>query len=373
MNNMFSAIVFSDTYEDTVSELTKVRTHASIPFAGRFRTVDFILSSLVNANVSNVAIINKKNYASLEDHLEGGRYWDLNHRNSGLKMLSPFFKTDNNNEAFMARGRLDALRSVQVHIKSIKEDYVVLTNANLVANIDFEDVFDAHLKSGADITAVYSKQPSMSASDLIFDVDANSKINEITYSDANGNDNNVALSVYVMKRDLLIDIIRVADAHDYYDFEKYVLVRGTEVYNIAGYEHNGFAKVIRTVKDYYETSMQMLDCAVREQIFMQSRPIVTKPKDSVPTLYQYNAKVENSIIADGCRIDGTVKNSIIFRNVTVETGAVIEDSVIMQNCVIKRDSKLKCVVIDKNCTVNEDKKLCGDKYYPYVIEKGSEI
>ncbi len=373
MNNMFSAIVFSDTYEDTFNELTQVRTHASIPFAGRFRTVDFILSSLVNANVSNVAVINKKNYASLEDHLDGGRYWDLNHRNSGLKMLSPFFKTDNNNEVFMARGRLDALRSVQIHIKSIKEDYVVLTNANLVANIDFEDVFDAHIKSGADITAVYSKQASVSASDLVFDVDNNSKINEITFSSANGDDKNISLGIYVMKRDLLLDIIRVANSHDYYNFEKYVLVRGVSTYNIVGYEHKGFAKIIRTVKDYYETSMQMLDTDVRGQIFMPSRPIVTKPKDSVPTLYQYNAKVENSIIADGCHIDGTVKNSIIFRNVTIETGAVIEDSVVMQNCVIKRDSNLKCVVIDKDSTVNEDKKLCGDKYYPYVIEKGSNV
>ena len=373
MNNMFSAIVFSDTYEDTSSELTKVRTHASIPFAGRFRTIDFILSSLVNANVSNVAVINKKNYASLEDHLEGGRYWDLNHRNSGLRMLSPFFKTENNNEVFMARGRLDALRSVQIHIKSIKEDYVVLTNANLVANIDFENVFEAHIKSGADITAVYSKQSSLSGADLVFDIDSDSKIKEITYSSADGDDNNIALSIYVMKRDLLMDIIRTADLYDHYNFEKYVLVRGVETYNIVGYEHKGFARIIRTVKDYYETSMQMLDNDVRNQIFMPSRPIVTKPKDSVPTLYQYNAKIENSIIADGCHIDGTVKNSIIFRNVTVQTGAVIEDSVVMQNCVIKRDSNLKSVVIDKNCVINEDKKLCGDKEYPYVIEKGSTI
>ncbi len=373
MSNMFSAIVFSDTYEDTVNELTRVRTHASIPFAGRFRTVDFVLSSLVNANVSNVAVITKKNYASLEDHLEGGRYWDLDHRNSGLRILSPFFKTENNSEAFMARGRLDALRSVQIHIKAIKEDYVVITNANLVANIDFEDVFDSHLKSGADITAVYSKQSSTSTADLVFDVEGNSRINEVTFSNADGDSKNVSLSIYVMKRDLLLDIIRTADSHDYYNFEKYVLVRGASVYNITGYEHKGYASVIRTVKDYYETSMQMLDSDVRMQIFMPERPIVTRPKDSVPTLYQYNAKIENSLIADGCHIDGTVKNSIIFRNVTVETGAVIEDSIIMQNCVIKRGANLKCVVIDKDSEISEDKQLCGDKYYPYVIEKGLTI
>ena len=171
MNNMFSALVFSDTYEDTFNELTKERTHASIPFAGRFRTIDFVLSSLVNANVSNVAVITTKNYASLDEHLEGGRYWDLNHRNSGLRILSPFFKTENNSEAFMARGRLDALRSVQIHIKSIKEDYVVIANANVVANIDFDDVFRTHINSGADITAVFAKQTSLCCGDLVLDID----------------------------------------------------------------------------------------------------------------------------------------------------------------------------------------------------------
>ncbi len=373
MNNMFSALVFSDTYEDTFNELVKDRTHASIPFAGRFRTIDFVLSSLVNANISNVAVITKNNYASLDEHLEGGRYWDLNHRNSGLRILSPFFKTENNSEAFMARGRLDALRSVQIHIKSIKEDYVVITNANVVANIDFENVFKSHINSGADITAVYSKQRSLSCADLVVDVDKNSKITEITYSNGDGETKNTSLNIYVMKRDLLLDIISVADAHDYYNFEKYVLVRGVSMYNINGYEHKEYAKVLRTVCDYFEASMKMLNSSVRGEIFMTKRPIVTRPRDSVPTLYQYNAKVENSLVADGCKIDGTVKNSIIFRNVTIETGAVVENSVIMQNCVIKRDSRLNCVVIDNDCTVSEEKNLCGDKYYPYVIEKSTKI
>ncbi len=373
MNNMFSALVFSDIYDDSVNELIKDRTYASIPFAGRFRTIDFVLSSLVNANVSNVAVITKKNYASLDEHLDGGRYWDLNHRNSGLRILSPFFKTGNNNEAFMARGRLDALRSVQIHIKSIKEDYVVITNANIVANIDFEDVFNTHINSGADITALYSKQPSFSSAELLLDVDKKENVNEFVYSTGDGEIKNLALGVYVMKRDLLLDIIRTADAHDYYNFEKYVLVRGAEMYKISGYEHKNYAKIITTVRDYFDASMQMLDGDVRADVFMPARPIVTRPKDSVPTLYQYNAKVENSLVADGCNIDGTVKNSIIFRNVTIETGAVIENSVIMQNCVIKRNSKLNCVVIDNDSTVNADKRLCGDKYYPYVIEKGSDI
>ncbi len=373
MKNMFSALIFSDSYESTPMELTKERTLASIPFAGRFRSVDFILSSLVNADVSNVAVITKRNYASLEDHLGGGRYWDLNHRNSGLRILSPFFKTANNSEAFMARGRLDALRSVQIHINSIKEEYVVLTNGNLIANIDFDSVFESHISSGSDITAVYSKIPSTSNLDFIVNVDESGRINEFSYSQGDKSNQNVCLNIYVMKRDLLQDIIRKADTRDLYNFEKHVLVPGATDYNITGYEHKEYARIIRTAEDYYDISMQCLSEDVRLQLFSPSRPIMTKPMDSVPTLYQYNAKVENSLIADGCRIDGTVKNSIIFRNVTVETGAVIENSIIMQNCVIAKDCSLDCVILDKNTTVSADKNLCGDKKYPYVFTKGTKI
>ena len=373
MKNLFSALIFSDTYSSEPIEITKERTLASIPFAGRFRTVDFVLSSLVNADVSNVAVITKRNYASLEDHLGSGAHWDLDHRNSRLRILSPFFKTANNNEAFMARGRLDALRSVQVYIKSIKEDYVVLTGGNLIANIDFESVFSAHLESGADITTVYANTVSTSSLDVIMDMDESGRVNELTYSTGEGACADVSLNIYVLKRDLLVDIIRKADAYDYYNFEKHVLITGAKELNIVGFKHDGYARIIRSVKDYYETSMEMLSREVRGEVFDPSRPVITRPMDTVPVLYEYNAKIENSLIADGCRIDGTVKNSIIFRNVVVETGAVVENCIIMQNCVIGRDSVLKSVVADKNTVISPNKQLVGDEKYPYVLSKGQNI
>ena len=372
MKNMFSALIFSDTYGSEPMEITKERTLASIPFAGRFRTVDFVLSSLVNADVSNVAVITKRNYASLEDHLGSGQNWDLDHRNSGLRILSPFFKTKNNTEAFMARGRLDALRSVQLHIKSIKEEYVVLTNGNLIANVDFDSAFKAHIESGADITTVYSNIRSDSSLDLVLNLNGE-QVNNFSYSAGNGECANVSLNIYLMKRDLLLDIIRHADSYDLYNFEKHVLIRGTEDMVIRGYEHKAYARIIRDVNDYYDTSMELLSKDVRAEVFKEDSPIMTRPMDSVPVLYQYNAKIENSLVADGCRIDGTVKNSIIFRNVTIETGAVIENSIIMQNCVIGSDSVLNCAILDKNTNISSDKKLLGDKKYPYVITKGTNL
>lgn len=371
--NQFSALIFSDSYSELGNELLNNRTLASIPFGARFRTVDFVLSSLVNAGVSNVAVITKKNYASLEDHLGGGKYWDLDHRNSGLRILSPFFRAQNNNEAFMARGKLDALRSVQKHIKSIREEYVVLTKANLIANIDFDKVFEAHIESKADITTVYSNTVSRSASDLVLDMDADNNVKDITYSEPDTTSKNLSLNIHIMKRDLLLDIIRRADAHDYYSFDKYALIKNVNNLNIHGYEHKGFAQLIYSVKDYYDTSLEMLDMDVRRDIFNPERPVMTRTKDSVPALYHYNAKIENSIIADGCHIDGTVKNSIIFRNVVIEAGAVVENSIVMQNTVIGAGSTLNYVILDKNIKVSANKHLCGALEYPYVFVKNTEI
>lgn len=371
--NLFAGIIFSDSYAGNTNLLVQNRTLASIPFCGRFRTVDFILSSFVNSGVDNVAVVTKRNYASLEDHLGGGRYWDLDHRSSGLRILSPFFKTENNNEVFMARGKLDALRSVQPYIKDIKEEYIVLSNANVIANIDFDSVFDFHIESGADITAVYSKL-SGSKSDLEVKTDDSGRIRELTYIVDGGEDKkDTALGIYVMKRSLLLDIIRRADEHDHYSFEKYALIKNTNDFKIMGYEHKSFAGLIHTVKNYYDISMIMLEDEIRRQVFLPERPVMTRVMDTVPALYKYNANVENSLIADGCRIDGTVRNSIIFRNVTIESGAVVENSIIMQNSVIEKNCGLGYVILDKNIYVSEHKFLRGAPEYPYVFVKNTKI
>lgn len=370
--NLFSSLIFSDSYSGQSNELATNRTLASIPFAGRFRLVDFTLSALVNAGVSNVAVITKSNYASLQDHLGDGKYWDLNHRNSGLRLLSPFFRSETNNEAFMARGKLDALRSVQKYIASIKEEYVVLSNANVVANVDFDSAFDQHISSGADITCIYANLPSDSQSMLKLELDGTS-VKAMTYAQVENKTVSASLNIYLMKRDLLLDIIREADTYDHYIFEKYALINNVGKLDIRAFEHKDYARIIRNVNDYYQASVDMLDADIRAEVFKSDSPVMTRVKDSVPALYHYNANIENSLIADGCHIDGTVKNSIIFRNVTIETGAVVENSIIMQNSVIGKNSTLNCVILDKDVTVSENKILCGAAEYPYVFKKNTKI
>lgn len=315
LTKKFSAVIFSDTYEN--NRLTRLRAISALPFAARFCLVDFILSSLVNAGVANIYVITNKSCPLLEKHLSGGRYWDLNHRNSGLKILPT---------GFIARDMADALGCVKQSLRAVKEEYVVLCSANLIANIDFENVFDFHVRSKADVTLVYSDSHLQKQK----------------------------LGIYVMKRSLLLDIIEHGHLPGYA--------------KTAEYTHYEYSRSVFSLRDYYDANMDMLDKEKRNQLFNENRPVMTNINDSIPVLYRYNARVENSLIADGCEIDGTVRNSILFRNVSVKTGAVIENSIIMQNGIIGRDCIIKNVVADENLWATDGKEIYGVADYPFLIQ-----
>ena len=147
-------IIFPNTYDSLIPELVSERLMASIPFAGRYRMVDFILSSMVNSGIGNVSLIVRKNYHSLMDHLGSGREWDLTRKNGGLNIVPPFAQKN----IKMYTGRVEALASVLEFLKDQKEKYVVMSDANIAVNFDFKAFMDAHIASGADVTVAYSQE-----------------------------------------------------------------------------------------------------------------------------------------------------------------------------------------------------------------------
>ena len=370
-----SAIIFSGSYAIESGELSRRRTLASIPFAGRFRTIDFILSSLVAAGIRDVGVVTKENYSSLEDHLGGGRYWDLDHKNTGLKILSPYSANPAGvGEHF--RGKLDALRSFVKYIELLEGEYIVLANGNTVANVDIQGALEQHISTGADITAVYAKMQSGFYANLQAACpESGQRITGFAYCDRDsaGDFKNVLLNVYILKRDFLLSFLKRAQIYDYYGLERQMLINRVDEFKIYGYEHSGYARIIYTNRQYYKASMELLDQNVRRELFNPMRPVMTKTKDTAPTIYEYGAKVQNSLIADGCKIDGCVKNSIIFRDVVIEAGAVVDSCVIMQSSIIRKNAKLFAVITDKNTTVSDSVQLMGSPDYPYLLQKWTVI
>lgn len=364
-------ILFADSNETLAhSELSNERTLASVPFGGRYRLVDFALSSLVGAQIRNIGIVTRNNYGSLMDHVSWGKDWDLNRKNGGIKFLTPFLTT---NEYAAIGNRIEALNSVMDYIKSALPEYCILCDSNIVMNIDLEKFMEYHEAKGGDITFAYTNM-STTAKELEVTLDEDGKLVDTLYHQYPHNEKkNIQLNMIILKRDLLISLIEKGITYGWYSIKKDVIAHSFNEYKMYGYKVEGYTSVINSVEMFYKTNMDLLKKDVRMELFMGKNPILTRIKDSVPTIYGENCNVSNSLIADGCTIDGTVENCIVFRDVKVEKGAVVKNSIIMQGSTIKADSSLNCVITDKNVVIGEGKLLAGTENMPFIINKGKNV
>ena len=329
MNNEMMSIIFASDNETKLNELTIHRTTASLPFCGRYRFIDFTLSNLVNSNITTIGIVTRNNYSSLMDHIRMGRDWDLNRKNSGIAVFPPYAS---NTSRTMFKGKIEALYGILDYIEKATEDYVVLTNSNIATNLDFEDVYKKHIAAGADITMLTYSSHSTSSRRVLVDTDKSGKVVGTRITSTLSEDiAEVGLNIYLLKKDLLISLITDSYERGYTDFEKHIIQQNVAKLGIYAYHVDGYAAIIDDVKSYYTESMRILDTDIRNDLFYRCGKIFTKVKDSVPTKYGAGASVRNSLIADGCEINGRVENSILFRGVVVEEGAYISNSIVMEN------------------------------------------
>lgn len=365
------AVLFASDDDSHLNDLTIHRTTASLPFGGRYRLIDFVLSNLVHSNITTVGIITRNNYNSLIDHIRQGRDWDLNRKNSGLYVFPPFvFNTAHD----IYKGKIEALYTLRGFMMNASEDYVVISNTNIAFNLDFEEVEKFHIEKGADITMLTYKTDQTNPRKIVVNADKNKRIKDMHYPVASDTGEQLCnLNIYLVKKDLLINLIDNAYAHGAYDFEKDILQKNLEELYIMSYQVTDYVAVIDRIPTYFKHSMELLDPKVREDLFYSHSTILTKVKDSVPTKYKEGAGVKNSIIADGCEINGTVENSILFRSVKVGKGAVIRNSIIMENGIIMENAQLDYTITDKDVIIQSGRRLSGYESYPMVVVKGKVI
>lgn len=365
MNAM--GVLFSNIHDSELNDLTTNRTTASIPYGGRYRLIDFILSNIVNAGIFNVAIITKTNYHSLMDHLESGSSWDLNRKNGGLSIFPPF-ASDTLKSVY--RGKLEGLIGIRKFLEFAKEDYVVLSDCNVICSMDIKDIVDKHIESCAEITIVYHRSEHIDENDLVLRLDKNEFVYDMSIAIKEVlMPSNIGLGVYIIKRELLVKIIEDAYEHGYIDFEREYLQKNYKRTRICGYENKGYSAIINSRDDYFKANMDLLRKEVRKELFYENGNIYTKQKDSIPAKYGANALVKNSLIADGTMIDGTVENCIIFRGVKVAEGASVKNSILMQSTVLEAGAQLDYIITDKNVHITKDCMLIGAPNCPTVISK----
>jgi glucose-1-phosphate adenylyltransferase len=371
MNNKMMSVLFASGNESKLNELTLHRTTASLPFGGRYRLIDFALSNLVNSNITRIGIITRNNYSSLMDHIRMGRDWDLNRKNSGIAVFPPFVL---NTAREVYKGKIEAIYTILDFIKRAPEDYVVVSNCNVAANIDIVKVLNTHIEKKADVTVLCHKAKVNSSLRVVITENTEGFISDLHFEETpSEEDKLISLNIYVLRKDLLIEYVENAYSRGHVDFEKDILFKEVENGRLYAYKVEGYAAIVDDVKTYYAESMRLLERCVREELFGSEAKIYTKVKDSVPTVYGKNCKVTNSLIADGCVINGTVENSILFRNVRIQEGAVVKNSIIMEDGVVMENSTLAYAITDKNVTIRENRQISGFLTYPIVIVKNKVV
>lgn len=374
-----AGIIFSNIHDNNIPELTRNRTMASVPFGCRYRLIDFTLSNMVNSNITNISVITHYNYQSLMDHIGSGKDWDLARRSGGIKILPPFITAYANNVNQLYETRLEALKSVNYSISKITDEYVVLSDCDVICNIDLNDMIKYHKDNNADITMAVKKvnlTKEQAKINVLVESDEDGKITDVQAYPTNfEGEADINLNIMVMTRQYLQEVVVDSIAHNYTSLTKDVILRGISRRSYRTYRYDGYFACITSSQDYYTSSMQLIkDKDVRNQLFgVKNRPIYTKVRNSAPTYYSPEAKVKNSLIADGCEIFGEVENSIIFRGTKIGKGSVVKNSILFQDAYTGENVQLNCVIADKNVMIRDNKVLSGDETLPFYLSKGKMI
>ncbi len=363
-------IIFANIHENNVPELVRIRSLGSIPFGGRYRLIDFPLSNMVNSGIDTVGIVTKSNYQSLMDHVGSGKDWDLARKDGGIIFLPPYNDLENHSSIYASR--LDTLKGVTPFLTRADEDYVVMTDCDTVCRVNFSDVIENHIRNHADITLIYKKMDESDCdAGLVTSLNIeDGRVVGAKYQARLGEKElNVFTNMFVMKKSLLLNIVMDAISHNKHHFTTDIILANLNSMNIRGYEHKGFFAGITSLQAYYDSNMKLLIENNRSELF-GDRSVFTKIRDSAPTKYGSATIVKNSMIADGCVIEGEVENSIIFRNVKVARGTVVKNSIIMQDSVLGENCTINCIIADKNVAVRDKRVLSGSENHPFYIGKG---
>lgn len=334
MNMM--AVIDASTKMTGLDDLTITRSISSVPFAGRYRLIDFPLSNMVNSNITSVGIFATYPFTSLMDHIGMGKSWDLDRRKDGLFLLP----TIQHGSEVMSVGAFSALEEHIQFFRKSKRDYVVVTNTFTVCQLDYKEMLEAHIQSGADITEAVSK--------------------------------GVPLKSYILSKELMIELIETYKKKRVISIEDIVKLK-KKPYTYNTYEYKGYFAVIDSIRQYFDVSMALLDEEKWRMLFRADRPVYTKVKDEPPTRYIKGSSVQRALVANGSTIRGDVKGSIISRAVIIRENTKLESCIIMQKCTINENCHLEFVIADKEVTIEEGVSLRGTAEQPIVLRKGDRV
>lgn len=364
-------IVFANIHEEALDSLTAMRTMGSVPFCSRYRFIDFPLSNMVDSGITKIGVVTNSNFQSLMDHVGTGKPWDLSRKNDGLYLLPPF----SIGSTTIWGNRIDALHGNMNFLDQSTQTYVLMSDCNHVLSTDYSELFNAHEESGADITIVGVKHkiPKNIHSVLCFDkVDENGRITEMSLDKNTDDDVFYSCNIMIMKKHLLQSLVASAHSKNEVSFQRNVIMSNVDKLKIHAFDATEcFAGTVDSIQSYYDISMSLLEKENRKKLF--KHPISTKERDDMPTKYGPDSHLRNSLVADGCIIEGDVENCIIFKGTKIGKGARVKNSILMQDTSIGENAKVSCIIADKNVSVSNNIELTGAESFPVCLSKNTKI
>lgn len=333
-----AGIIFSNLHDKRLPELTKKRTMGSIPFASRYRMIDFPISAMVNSGIENIYVIAHHNYHSLTEHIGSGKDYDLARHSGGLHILTPMMSAYANRRAESYGSRLNTLLSIYHTLEGINEKYIVMSDCDAVFNLSFDKMIEYHELNRYDITLL-------------------------------SNDGVQDAFICVATTASLLSVLAESAVKGLTSFSEDIILKNALGISVGRYDVASPILTVHSVSEYYERSMQMInDRELRKRIMSDPlHPIFTRLHNPPPAKLSSDAVVRNSLIADGCEIEGTVVNSIIFRKVRIGKGACVSDSIIFEQTDVLEGSRLRCVIADKNSLIKQGVSVISHGSMPIVI------
>lgn len=371
------AVIFPNHYDSMIPEISQLRMIGSLPFASRYRIIDFYLSGLVNGGIDNIAILTSKNYHSLLDHIGSGREWDLVRKNGGITIFPPY----STSSIGIYDGWIEGLYSIRNFLTAQKEEYAILSDAAIVTNFDYEKMLTAHIDSGADVTVAYTEdrmpdevlQGADDANGRFYTVDTDG--DRVVNMEINARDEgikNLAMNIYIVNRKWLIDIVhRTALLGGVY-LVRDIFIPMIKDINIRAFRYEGYTSRIIDMKSYFRENMRLLEGDNISKLFA-GNPIYTKVRDDNPTRYRDGARASNVMVADGCVVEGDIENCVLFRGVKISKGAKVRNSILMQDTFVGEGVNIDYCITDKRVSISPGIQMSGCETLPIYITKGQIV
>lgn len=365
--------IFSNQHEySQLKPLTDERALSTLAFAGKYRLMDFPLSSIVNSGITQLyTLISQEKVRSYLDHWGGGKEWGMD--TIGSYQYLDFYQ---NLMARRSRGE-EYFDDLIIFLKTCNVPYTVFIGNKMAANFDLKAVLHFHQSNGNHITPVFKRvnRCDIAADDRTFVLSDNNVVAASHEAiELNGEGPfNLSANVYVMDTDWLINELDKAQKSGVsYDISERLSVLAVRE-KANAYEYTGYLRSIHDISSYYEANMDMLKKDKRDSLLYGNQKIITRIRNEVGTYYDKESDVKNTLISTGCTVKGEVKNSVVSRRVNFAKDSVAKNAVIMANCKLKSGADVEYAILDKNVVIEKGVTVKGKPDSPVVIKKGSVI